>query len=318
VATDEAGKPVKVTPQQTVTGLPQQNSTENFAESDVAAFLRSVGLLRQKPLDTRDTEPLRRAAQEAAQQAARENPPGGPEPQHDPDAEQAYFRVFRGRPSKGPDVADNPPSKSFSETNAWIYGGIGGAAFSTVLGIGLVGIFYEHEPIAGTAMSLIGLAGLSAMIFLLKGHRLTVIHTAIAALIATWVFLGYVLWFGPHPTPAPTGRVWATLTSNEKTLLTLAIKVIPKRERFRVICLTTDCKDLATDFMGAFHDAGWNPILATGNSFYQEPYGLILYMKDVNDHSLADAIEKTTSLKVDHIEQSTDPFAESIALGIRP
>lgn len=209
-------------------------------------------------------------------------------------------------------------NSSFSETNAWIYGGVGGAAFSTVFGIGLVGIFYEHRPVPGAVMSLIGFAGLAAMIFLLKGHRLTVIHAAMAALFATWVFLGYVLWAGPKPPATATGRTWQALTNNEKTLLALALRNLPKRDHFRIICLTSDCKDLATDFMGVMHDANWNPTFSSASSFFSEPYGLVIYQKDVNDHSIADAIEKTTNLKIDHIEGSNDPTIESIFLGLRP
>jgi hypothetical protein len=98
-----------------------------------------------------------------------------------------------------------PARKDFSEQNAWIYGGVGTAAFSTVLGAGLFG-FYEDHTILGTLYTVVGVCGLAAMIFLLRGHRLTLIHTAIVALLATWALFGYDMWSGParqraQPTP---------------------------------------------------------------------------------------------------------------------
>lgn len=214
----------------------------------------------------------------------------------------------------------NPhPPDALTEPQLWLYGGVGGAAFSTVLGIGLVGIFYEKEPVAGTILSIIGVLGLVAMIALLKGHRIGVLHAAIASLIATWCFLGYVLWAVPRPAAAlATGRTWAPLNSDAQKLASIAVKLVPTRERFRVICLTTDCKDLAQNFMDIFHEAGWNPVFASNTSYYQEPFGLVLYLKDPTDKSLREAIEKSTNLKIDHVEISTDPFMESLFIGLRP
>lgn len=211
-----------------------------------------------------------------------------------------------------------PESAKLTEAHYWIYGGVGAAAFSTVFGIGLAGIFYEKEPIPGTIFSVIGFVGLIAMIALLRGHRITILHAAIASLIATWCFLGYVLWAGPHPAAIATGRIWPPLSSDEQKLTSLAIKLVPKREHFRVICLTTDCKDLAGNFTAIFHDAGWNPVFASNATYFQEPYGIVLYLRDVNDKSLPEAIEKTTNLKIDHVEASNDPVTESLFIGIRP
>ena len=90
-----------------------------------------------------------------------------------------------------------PPTKRLSEQDAWIYGGVGAAAFSTVLGVGLFG-FYEDRQVLGTIFTAIGACGLVAMIILLKGNRLTILHSAMAFLIVTWLFFGYMLWEGPH------------------------------------------------------------------------------------------------------------------------
>ena len=90
-------------------------------------------------------------------------------------------------------MSETPAATKSADRDGWIYGGVGGTAFSTVFGAGLVGIFYEHRPILGGVIVAIGLSGLVVMAILLRGHRLTVIHSAIAALFATWVFLGYVV-----------------------------------------------------------------------------------------------------------------------------
>jgi hypothetical protein len=60
--------------------------------------------------------------------------------------------------------------------------------------------FYEDRPFLGTILTLLGVLGLSAMVILLKGHRLNLIHTAIAALLCTWVLFGYDFWFAPRTT----------------------------------------------------------------------------------------------------------------------
>lgn len=144
-----------------------------------------------------------------------------------------------------------------------------------------------------------------------------------AMITVTWLFLAANIGFTIYghyagQRPAPTGRIWETLTKDQKTLLALALRNVPKRDHFRIICLTSDCKDLAADFMGVMHEANWNPIFSSSSSFFSEPYGLVIYQKDVNDRSIADAIEKTTNLKVDHIEATNDPTIESIFLGLRP
>ena len=88
-------------------------------------------------------------------------------------------------------------AKAFSGREGWLYGGIGGAAFSTLLGVGLVGAIYESHPVPGAILAFIAVCGLIAMGILLKGHRLSVIHAAVASLVATWVFFGYMIWLGP-------------------------------------------------------------------------------------------------------------------------
>jgi hypothetical protein len=98
------------------------------------------------------------------------------------------------------------PKNNFSERDGWVYGGVGTAAFSTVLGAGLFG-FYEDHTKLGVVFTLLGTCGLVAMVMLLRGHRLTVIHSAIAALIATWFFFGYLIFEGVGQNDNPPEQV---------------------------------------------------------------------------------------------------------------
>jgi hypothetical protein len=118
-------------------------------------------------------------------------------------------------------------------------------------------------------------------------------------------------------TPVATGEAWDKLTTVQQSALERALKDLPKRDQFEVICLNNDCKDVASNFMHALNAAGWSPVLGTGMMFNTEPFGLNLYQKDVTDQSLAKAIETATGLKIEHIFQATFPN-DSIFVGIRP
>jgi hypothetical protein len=69
--------------------------------------------------------------------------------------------------------------------------------------------------------------------------------------------------------------------------------------------------------MRVSYDVAWNPVLGASN-FYQEPYGAVLYQKNPDDRTLADAIGKIAKIKISHIYTSTIPDTESLAIGIRP
>lgn len=55
-----------------------------------------------------------------------------------------------------------------TEANMWVYGGIGGAAFATILCVGLFGLFLEDREAAGGALTPVGVVGLLAMTLLIK------------------------------------------------------------------------------------------------------------------------------------------------------
>jgi hypothetical protein len=117
--------------------------------------------------------------------------------------------------------------------------------------------------------------------------------------------------------PVATGDTWDRLNNVQQADLERALKGLPKRDQFQVICLNNDCKDLSLNFMRAFRAAGWEPVMGSGAMYYQQPYGAVLYQKDVNDESLAKAIEAATGLKIEHISQSTQ-LQDSLFIGIRP
>jgi hypothetical protein len=81
--------------------------------------------------------------------------------------------------------------------------------------------------------------------------------------------------------------------------------------------MSSDCRELAGNLISAFHAAEWRPFAAF-SGFPTEPVGITLYVKDINDHTLADAIEKSINLKVAHIEPTSDPNLESLFIGIKP
>jgi len=205
-------------------------------------------------------------------------------------------------------TASNPLPKSekpFSEREGWLYGGIGGAGFSTVLGVGLVGALYEHQP-AGLFVAAIGAGGLIAMAVLLKGHKLTVIHTAIAALISTWVFLGYVLLAGPKPIiihdvpqSAVSPEKWPPLTQPQISALTSRVRFVPP-EDIVVACETINCKDLADGIAEILQNTpGWHvAILHRGGLDISGVTGIRLSPTEPATEALRDAIEATTGLAV--------------------
>ncbi len=73
----------------------------------------------------------------------------------------------------------------------WIAIGLWGAAFLTVFGTGLFGLFLEKQYISGAALTAIGLGGITYMSLHLKGRRLTKTHAITGALVLTWLFFAY-------------------------------------------------------------------------------------------------------------------------------
>jgi len=226
-------------------------------------------------------------------------------------------------------LPSEPRSEKISERDFVVGITIFGAAFGT--GLFALSEGYWWFGSVYTAGGAIGLLSMSPLVQSRIGSWPSQ-RTLMAVALGTWLFLGANIGFAVYDhfwpkgissitpaAPVATGRVWAPLSKDEQKLATFAINILPKREHFRVICLTTDCKDLARDFTTVFHDAGWNPVFASSSTFFQEPYGIVLYLKNPNDKSLAEAIEKTTNLKIDHVEASSDPTGiESLFIGIRP
>jgi hypothetical protein len=112
------------------------------------------------------------------------------------------------------------------------------------------------------------------------------------------------------------GKLWPPLTDKEELSLEQALKGIKVRP-IRIICISANCRELAGNLIGAFHNAGWD-VFGAFSGFPQEPVGIRVFLRDIQDKSLSAAIEKATSLKVEATEASNDPTFDSIFIGIKP
>jgi hypothetical protein len=120
------------------------------------------------------------------------------------------------------------------------------------------------------------------------------------------------------PISSPGKYWWYPLSSEEALSLRLQIRNIPKREQFRIICTNSDCRELADSFARVFSGADWSPVSTYGDLF-SSPVGIVLYQKDINEHALADAIEKATNGRLQvKITKSDDPIFDSLYVGLKP
>jgi len=169
------------------------------------------------------------------------------------------------------------------------------------------------------------MAGVALLAWSNRGHmprpplRLAAL---ILAMAATCGIAGYDLYdrhFGNPPSVhIATGKLWPPLTDEQEASLERALRALPNHRAFRVICLSADCKEFSGNIISAFYSAGWQPLASYSSTFYSEPVGLVLYLKDTNDRTLTNAIETSTGQKIDRIEASTDPTIESLFVGIKP
>jgi len=100
----------------------------------------------------------------------------------------------------------------------------------------------------------------------------------------------------PFLTPPPDNELpnkytWETLTADNALSLRIALRSLPKPDNFRVICVDTECRTLALDFISVFNSAEWAPYLDS-KTVYNVPSGMVLYQKDINNRTLADTIER--------------------------
>ncbi len=98
--------------------------------------------------------------------------------------------------NSGPMHAARPHDPENSDRINWVFGSILGATFVTVLGVGLYG-FYEPHHFLASAYTAVGIIGIAAVILviLLQRHRRRLMYFAIAALLSTWFFFGFTIWF---------------------------------------------------------------------------------------------------------------------------
>jgi hypothetical protein len=207
-----------------------------------------------------------------------------------------------------------PEDRSF-----WVWLALWGGALLAVFAAGLALIFGD-KPYPGALLSggsLIGIAFLARWLVHRKPLSSPVIMAAM--IVSTWAFIGYDLYdrhFG-NPSHVARGRLWSPMTDDQEALLERALSKFTKRSPILIICMSADCRELAGNFIGAFHNSGWE-VRGAFSGYPQEPIGLVLYQVDVNDHSLADAIQTSTGLKIERIDHTSIPDNESLFIGIRP
>jgi len=124
------------------------------------------------------------------------------------------------------------------------------------------------------------------------------IITALAAIIS-WPFIvsQAVIPARPEGGVLNSRYTCEALSLDDQVTLRIALKNIQKPStNFRIICLDNECRDLAYSFLSIFNGIGWVPFLDSKTN-YNIPAGLVLYMNDINDHKLSDAIEIATKGK---------------------
>jgi hypothetical protein len=146
--------------------LPQQNSTHSFADSDVAAFLRSIGFLRAKPPDS------------------------------DPDAPQAVFQVSHRRPSEMANMAEDSPAAQKTPAISERSFNVALAAYAAVFGAGVLQLA-ARDWYFGPIFTVGGGLGLMSIHPLIR-PKLQIMRSnrsLWAMVAATWLFLAANLGF---------------------------------------------------------------------------------------------------------------------------
>jgi hypothetical protein len=193
------------------------------------------------------------------------------------------------------------------------------AGFETIAAL----VHGEWIPSIASFIIFIGLMALLLHWHQLKGWLTSInpnwivaaVITALAAIILSPVVTP------PQRTSSPTQPLsyrWAPLNEDEQLSLRISLKTAPKPGPFRVICLSSDCRDLANSFVSVFHGVGWD-IGSEIAGLYTTPVGISLYLKDEHDHLLANLIEKATKGRlVVEVRKSDDPRFESLLIGVKP
>jgi hypothetical protein len=127
------------------------------------------------------------------------------------------------------DPSVSPPNKKELSTRDVTIYAIWISIFSAFLAAGLGG-FYVEYPRLGGLFTLISAFGFIVLISRLREYRLTAIHAliaSIAALVATWAFLAYVIWTKPKEVivqDPPTAEDIEKATAPIKSERDIAIK----------------------------------------------------------------------------------------------
>jgi hypothetical protein len=227
------------------------------------------------------------------------------------------------RPTEKTTVSDGPFPETLGDAARWLIGGV----FVFVAGFEGYVMIWEGRIVSGVASCAIAVVLTGLVVFWKKipWSRKDVRWAFVAAIVAIevialspfveqhrWPFTGASEYGG-----ASRGSLWPPLTDDEYLSLRIALKDIPKHDGIRIICTSADCRELAGNFIGVFHEIGWSPI-GIFEGPYGHPIGVVLYQKDTNDRTIADAIEKGTKGRLRPEIKSTDlgPI-ESLLIGIK-
>lgn len=118
-------------------------------------------------------------------------------------------------------------------------------------------------------------------------------------------YAGYAAWSDEHASRLAEGPYhqnvlyWEPLTSNEiSSLRAKLVKITP--EPVIIACETPNCKNLAESFGTAFREADWQDVkfIFHGGLGITGAYGLAVNPGDEQTAAIIEAIESTTTLKV--------------------
>ena len=125
------------------------------------------------------------------------------------------------------DNASTTRSPNHTDRDHWIYGGIIGGLFVTVVGVGLYG-YYDNHYVLGSLYTVIGLIGIGMTISFMRGYRLTLLKLAILILVSTWILFGLDLFdrFSNPITPQNSSSPDTTRNAVEAAITPLQMQII--------------------------------------------------------------------------------------------
>jgi hypothetical protein len=144
-----------------------------------------------------------------------------------------------------------------------LYRFVGLPVFLLILGAGVTGLVTGRISLEVFLVLLgISIVGIALMAHLLKWYRFTMVHaliSAMAALLVSWLFFGYVLWPKPTPYVNPL-RSKATKWDMARDLQWWRVATSPQHPNCQIAIVRypeTYSQDYASDFKEILDVAGW-------------------------------------------------------------